>query len=66
MDLGPKLPPVTWEEVKHLARALEHDALRNRVPPDAGARLVRLVLAFDETITGSVRKLKAAVPRAAE
>ncbi len=61
MDLGPK-PPVTWESVLHLARALEDAALRNNVRPDDGARLVRLVLQFEQNISGSVRRIKASSP----
>lgn len=48
----PGLPPVTWEQIVTYARSLEAAALRDAVPPEQGARLVRLVLEFNQQVIG--------------
>lgn len=53
MNFGEEVPQVTWEQVIALARSLESAARRDDVPPQVGARLVRLVLEFDRTIVGT-------------
>jgi hypothetical protein len=47
----PSMATATWEEIMKSARALEADALRDCVPPEQGARFVRLVLLFHENLT---------------
>jgi hypothetical protein len=61
MDFEPKLT-VTWEHVMSVARRLEDAAFRNSVPPEEGARLVRLVLQFNDNIIGGVHKATHGTP----
>lgn len=53
-DRAPRLV-VTWEQIMAFARTLEQAAFHDHVAPADGARLVRLVLMFDEHIVDGVR-----------
>jgi hypothetical protein len=44
--------PVTWEEILTLARRLEDAASDGHVAPQDGAKLVRLVLDFQDKVSG--------------
>jgi hypothetical protein len=47
---------VTWEQVLSLARKLQGPARNNAVPPEDGARLALLVIAFHENLSLGVRR----------
>lgn len=55
---------VTWQEVLTFARSLQQGARNDEVAPAEGAKLVRLVLEFNETVVvgGGLHKAQAPAP----
>jgi hypothetical protein len=55
MDFFGSKPNVTWEKVVSFARDLEVAAFHDEVDPKDGSHLVRLVLSFNDEISGRSR-----------
>jgi hypothetical protein len=60
--------PVSWEQILNYARSLEGAAEGNGITPEQAARLVRLVLRFQQTVVAGtpIQGAPAGLPRAAE
>jgi hypothetical protein len=56
--------PLTWEQILQVCRDLASRAEAERVPPADGAKLVRMVLAFDDAIHRLRRKPRSVIPPA--
>jgi hypothetical protein len=50
--MTPQGPKTTWEQVRALASMIDRAAQRGEATAEHAARLSRLVLDFDESITG--------------